>query len=42
MVKKMILERKYSQADQGEYYFPQIYLGENQMIFILKYQNLAV
>jgi hypothetical protein len=28
--KKMILERKYSQADQGVYYFPQIYLGENQ------------
>jgi len=28
--KKMILERKYSQTDQGVYYFPQIYLGENQ------------
>jgi hypothetical protein len=28
--KKMILERKYSQAAQGVYYFPQIYLGENQ------------
>jgi len=28
--KKMILERQYSQTDQGVYYFPQIYLGENQ------------
>ena len=28
--KKMILERKSSQTGQGEYYFPQIYLGENQ------------
>ena len=28
--KKMILERKYSQTAQGVYYFPQIYLGENQ------------
>jgi len=28
--KKMILERKSPGGDQGEYYFPQIYLGENQ------------
>tara|TARA_B100000925_G_scaffold103599_1_gene76289 strand:+ start:2787 stop:3596 length:810 start_codon:yes stop_codon:yes gene_type:complete len=28
--KKMILERKYSQSGTDTYYFPQIYLGENQ------------
>jgi hypothetical protein len=28
--KKMILERKYLQSGNDYYYFPQIYLGENQ------------
>jgi hypothetical protein len=41
--KKMILERKYSQSGTDKYYFPQIYLGENQndIHFKISKSNIA-